>query len=1013
MAAGGASVSFWEWKGGGALRPSQVARDYDGEIQTAIDEGRSAREVDDLIAARRDRQANYLKRKPDRLWRPKKKHRVAARSWVRMLDNVLRSSTDDLSLQKMVVDEDEAKRGPPLGWPKVHVAMDLESCGISAMNWLLRVRHCNVGCSPDPSHGVHNGVNEAIKCAGLHTVQRLLLLCRNLESGPYHEDIRYGQLCESWKETWSNLTWRDCPVFQDMVPLILQDRDLGHRIGDPAVMDELWQELADDPPYRRKTPETNTGRFLTSIREGLLFKKSFHLRLFTLISLCLEMDWLRGTHLAPLLEQLSRGTQSVEGEPGAAMRKGPQAVEALLRRSTANALVAATVWMLDEQTPRSLRVMNAVNKPWLGWHQRQNKTLRSADGSLTWLKEQVGGEYLETVAETWRCLQEPRVMRYMLLAPSAGANYMAADEGEIEIDNENCSMAASLVLHLCRIRLRWGLRFLRGWPDGSAAFLLPDDRAEAAMQQLKQDYANYQRVVAEGGCSVTAELGRRSSFHLPSVQQHLVTLQQSNYKRTEEYMKWLSQDCRRLVGTQVVEDSFNRESAMVRKQVNRRSRVMRQWKKLLERGVLNKVHHYHEYMPRAPKFKSRFLPNEAFQPHNSKCSIDLEGLASTTPSPDWYAPVAARMHVEHADLEFIDILCAENKIDMAEHIWHNSLLELNGLLLRKKSQPPGPYFLAVGSWGDTASPVWPMERHTSIRGEVYYVPATEAPKRLTFVALLNLAEWEGLACSWKGPRWQRSVFKALVGGVVAIPAAASEPRPLLELAALQAFAEMPLATIKHFGTSRGIESPMDSLSTTLMAVVMDILKCSEEEALDIVRVRCSRKVDASTEAFMSLDAGLEIFSKSDEQDLRKEQETTKARVNEASDFRQEYAARRSSGRPPEPKAKAKAKALARDRRREWCPDAPTAIPDGFIEHAEAKKMLPPGALIWRRLTVGGWQCHYKPYPRASFNFRRWTPRGSMVLCLQHCWRHFLTDQGLTEESCPIEGLFAEQFEPLS
>lgn len=156
---------------------------------------------------------------------------------------------------------------------------------------------CNVQRNNDPSHGVHNGVNEAAKAAGLQGVQRLILLCRNIESGPWREDRscgrgldlsgpasgekqrpgrlllahrglasslrftrpppstdthdkdqRYRQLCESWQETWSSGTWRDSPVFQRFVPLILQDREERHRLADEELLDDLWEELAADPP---------------------------------------------------------------------------------------------------------------------------------------------------------------------------------------------------------------------------------------------------------------------------------------------------------------------------------------------------------------------------------------------------------------------------------------------------------------------------------------------------------------------------------------------------------------------------------------------------------------------------------------------------------------------------------------------------------------------------------------------------------------------------------------------
>lgn len=300
----------------------QVARDFDGGIVQKVEEGASKQIVDTEIAMRRKRQACFLQRQPDSSWRPQKKFRVAAKNFLLQVDNCLSVSTDDWSLSKVCLPERVEERGAALSWPKFHLASDLDSTGIAAVNWVVRMRNGNIQRQPDPSHGCHNNLNEAVREAGLAPVQRLLLLSRNLESGPFKEDVRYNQLYESWQETWRHTSCADSPVFQDLVGRILADRGESSRLGEPNMSEVLWRELGEYPVYRTKTGETNAGRFLTSFRESLGFKQSYHIRLYSQLCLCLEMDWLRAAHLAPLLEQLEASASSGgPDEPGAAMRK--------------------------------------------------------------------------------------------------------------------------------------------------------------------------------------------------------------------------------------------------------------------------------------------------------------------------------------------------------------------------------------------------------------------------------------------------------------------------------------------------------------------------------------------------------------------------------------------------------------------------------------------------------------------------------------------------------------------
>lgn len=123
---------------------------------------------------------------------------------------------------------------------------------------------------------------------------------------------------------------------------------------------------------------------------------------------------------------------------------------------------------------------------------------------------------------------------------------------------------------------------------------------------------------------------------------------------------------------------------MVRAQMNQRSSVMRQWKRLLERAVLSKVkvHNYFEYRPLAPKFTPRSLPASAVQPSNTS-SISVEGLGGATFSASLYSRGASGLHLEHVDLELCRISSDDDKLLMADKIWHDCLLDIDGLLARK------------------------------------------------------------------------------------------------------------------------------------------------------------------------------------------------------------------------------------------------------------------------------------------------------------------------------------------
>ena len=78
-----------------------------------------------------------------------------------------------------------------------------------------------------------------------------------------------------------------------------------------------------------------------------------------------------------------------------------------------------------------------------------------------------------------------------------------------------------------------------------------------------------------------------------------------------------------------------------------------------------------------------------------------------------------------------------------------------------------------------------------------------------------------------------------------------------------------------------------------------------------------------------------------------------------------------------------------------------------VPQSEAKKLLPPGASIWRANFHGAWQVRLPPHRGHNEAWSKYdnNPRQAMLACVKFVWGQWLTDNCLTERDCPIVGLF--------
>ena len=90
---------------------------------------------------------------------------------------------------------------------------------------------------------------------------------------------------------------------------------------------------------------------------------------------------------------------------------------------------------------------------------------------------------------------------------------------------------------------------------------------------------------------------------------------------------------------------------------------------------------------------------------------------------------------------------------------------------------------------------------------------------------------------------------------------------------------------------------------------------------------------------------------------------------------------------------------------------PTILFPHHCSQPEAKKMLPPGASIWRALQKGEWCGHFPPYRRVSEPFaRNGSSQNALKMCLYRLWRQYLDRWGLPDSACFVEGLLKAEGE---
>lgn len=227
---------------------------------------------------------------------------------------------------------------------------------------------------------------------------------------------------------------------------------------------------------------------------------------------------------------------------------------------------------------------------WGEWHSEQNRRLRSVGESVAWVQEQIGGGVDHACCSTVDCLQGSDSLRWVGLRcdfPASATAELSQDHGGPVEDDEIASSLGSLALHLVFMRLKRNMNMLTGWPSRSTAMLpgQPQGCGQLDPALLKTDYDTFVSMKTLRQAKAN-KLCERSKLHLLPVQRVVMAFEQSGWELDEAVTQCILSRSRRLLGAQIVEDGFKRQSRKQGLQANRRMRLSNVYKVLFERKVL-------------------------------------------------------------------------------------------------------------------------------------------------------------------------------------------------------------------------------------------------------------------------------------------------------------------------------------------------------------------------------------------------------------------------------------------
>ena len=97
----------------------------------------------------------------------------------------------------------------------------------------------------DPPHRRYNDTLLALRDAGLYPVVCVLVCVLNSDHAPWGECRWFQMGREAIDSYMKSADYNTDPIFMDLLPMVLRDLNLEHRVGEPNLNKEVWDQLPE------------------------------------------------------------------------------------------------------------------------------------------------------------------------------------------------------------------------------------------------------------------------------------------------------------------------------------------------------------------------------------------------------------------------------------------------------------------------------------------------------------------------------------------------------------------------------------------------------------------------------------------------------------------------------------------------------------------------------------------------------------------------------------------------
>ena len=478
----------------------------------------------------------------------------------------------------------------------------------------------------------------------------------------------------------------------------------------------------------------------------------------------------------------------------------------------------------------------------------------------------------------------------------------------------------------------------------------------------------------------------------------------------------------------MIEEAHRAQNAYVRRNPVHRIAHNTALYALDESGLLG-FHKFNDSAPLLAEEHSDMQIDDAFFAPTERGSWSgLKGLPGWSRTSKWYSPAADCVHDSTADLLVFKYLADFSKLE-AVQLWLPLLSGTRTILQEKES---GQWFLCVVTMGGLCGIGLPLKRHqVGVLLEFWTLDPPENEQDVRPLLITDPSKWSATTFVWASPLYQfhKDPSKALLAATGSrIVVMAEGPVDDLHLhAARAAFFSIGKAVLIKMATQLKVEVPTSSdLFAVCWTMISSLLKVDDEQVLKIMEQRAVKQhaQDPNDRALKHFDEMKDVMTKEEQKqhkdlkeslDLHDEAGST-VRKSMRKLWKEKHASikKKKMEEPPKKRAKKKVAPGLAGAPKELEPiehvraAARRSLPDGTMEQADVKAMLPPDASIWNNWRGQAWHVHLKGHTR---DHEGWLEHAggrdeAALVLLARTWRTWLAENDGEEHDCPIEGLLA-------